>query len=252
MVIIGAGGFAKELLEIFQQKGETGNIAFYDDVNADAPEMVFKKFPVLKNETEVQEFFKQNGNEFTIGIGNPRLRYKLYQKFVALGGILASVISPRACIGSFEVNIGTGSGILDGAVFSNCTATGLGCIVYYNAIITHNCKLGNFVQVSPAVSILGTVGIDDMVLIGANAIILPKLNIGKHAVIAAGAVITKSVPDHALMVGNPAKRVGWVSEYGVKLLFDDTNHAVCSMSGEQYGLKDNIVTKIEKKVGKMF
>jgi sugar O-acyltransferase (sialic acid O-acetyltransferase NeuD family) len=243
MVIIGAGGFAKELIEIFQQKGATSDVAFYDDVTSHGPETVFGKFPVLKDEAGVKEFFGKYGNEFTIGIGNPLLRFKLYRKFVELGGSLTSVISPKACIGSFEVNIGAGSNILDGAVFSNCTETGLGCIVYYNAIITHNCKLGNFVQVSPGVSILGTVLINDFVMIGANATILPKLNIGKHAFIAAGAVITKSVPDHALMVGNPAKRTGWVSEYGDKLIFDNDGTATCIRSGEKYALGNDGIKK---------
>ena len=63
--------------------------------------------------------------------------------------------------------------------------------------------------------------------IGANATILCGNNIGKYALIGAGAVITKDVPDYALMVGNPAIQIGWVSEFGNKLIFDKSNLAIC-------------------------
>jgi sugar O-acyltransferase (sialic acid O-acetyltransferase NeuD family) len=244
MVIIGAGGFAKELVEIFQQKGQINDVAFYDDVSPLPPKMLFNRFPVLKNEAQIKEFFLQNGSEFTIGIGNPVLRYRLYQKFVALGGILTSVISPKASIGSFEVGIGIGSIVLDGAIFSNCTEAGMGCIVYYNTIITHDCKIGNFVQISPCVSLLGAVVINDFVFIGGNSIILPKLSIGKYAVIGAAAVVTKNVPDYAVMVGNPSRRIGWVSEYGDKLIFNNEGNAICKKSEEKYSLQNDTVIKI--------
>lgn len=244
MVIIGAGGFAKELVEIFQQKGATDNIAFYDDVNSNKNEMVFNRFTILRNETQVKLFFQQNDSQFTIGIGNPTLRYKLYKKFIELGGLFTSVISPKASIGSFEITIGTGCNILDGAIFSNCTEIGMGCIVYYNAMITHDCVLGNFVQIATGVSILGAVSIGDFVFVGANATILPKLQIGKNAVIAAGAVITKNVPNYALMVGNPARRAGWISAYGEKLLFGNDGYANCKVSGEKYRLQTDLVTKV--------
>lgn len=243
MIIIGAGGYAKELVEVFFQKGETDRIAFYDDINPDDGKLVFDCYPVLRNETQVKDYFLTKGNEFAIGIGNPLLRNMLYKRFIDFGGSLTSVISSKAHIGSFDVRIGAGTNIFDGAVFSNCTETGIGCIVYYNAVITHNCKLGNFVQVSPGVSILGSVLIDDYVMIGGNATILPKVTVGKNAVIAAGAVITKSVPAYALMLGNPAKQTAWLSEYGDKLVFGEDGLATCQISGMNYRLHNQIVEK---------
>jgi sugar O-acyltransferase (sialic acid O-acetyltransferase NeuD family) len=244
MIIIGAGGYAKELLEIFHQKGETKDLAFYDDINPYDGKLLFDRYRILRNEIEVKDFFRNKDNKFIIGIGNPQLRRKLCERFIALGGELASLISPRANIGSYEVQIGAGTNIMDGAVFSNCTETGIGCIIYYNVAITHDCKLGNFVQVSPGVSVLGSVFIDDFVMIGGNATILPKIRIGKSSVIAAGAVITKSVPDYALMVGNPAKQSAWISEYGDKLIFGDDGVATCQISGVKYRQQNQIVEKV--------
>jgi UDP-2-acetamido-3-amino-2,3-dideoxy-glucuronate N-acetyltransferase len=80
--------------------------------------------------------------------------------------------------------------------------------------------------------------------IGANATIVCGNNIGKYAFIGAGAVVTKEVPDYALVIGNPARQTGWMSEYGHKLKFDSTGIAVCEESLEKYKLEKNTVTKI--------
>ena len=80
--------------------------------------------------------------------------------------------------------------------------------------------------------------------IGANATIVCGNNIGKFAFIGAGAVVTKMVPDYALIIGNPAKQTGWMSEYGQKLKFNEKGIAVCPESGDEYSLKENIVVKI--------
>jgi len=80
--------------------------------------------------------------------------------------------------------------------------------------------------------------------IGANATIVCGNNIGEFSFIGAGAVVTKEVPPYALVIGNPARQTGWVSEYGIKLKFDEDGQAVCSESGEKYVLKDNKVNKL--------
>lgn len=80
--------------------------------------------------------------------------------------------------------------------------------------------------------------------IGANATIICGNSIGEYAMIGAGAVVTKEVKPFALVVGNPSKQIGWISEYGNRLAFDEKNRATCSESGLVYGLQDNKVYKI--------
>lgn len=80
--------------------------------------------------------------------------------------------------------------------------------------------------------------------IGANATIVCGNDIGEFAFIGAGAVVTKEVLPYALVIGNPARQTGWVSEYGIKLKFDEKGNAVCGESGEKYILKDNRVNKL--------
>jgi len=80
--------------------------------------------------------------------------------------------------------------------------------------------------------------------IGANATIVCGNEIGEYAFIGAGAVVTKQVLPYALVVGNPSKQIGWISEYGHRLVFDENNVAECAESGEKYQLKDNKIEKI--------
>lgn len=79
--------------------------------------------------------------------------------------------------------------------------------------------------------------------IGANATIVCGHDIGNFAFIGAGAVVTKNIPDYALVVGNPARQIGWISEFGHRLNFDEEGIAICPESNEQYIIHNQVVTK---------
>lgn len=81
--------------------------------------------------------------------------------------------------------------------------------------------------------------------IGANATIVCGNNIGQYAFIGAGAVVVKEIPAYALVVGNPSKQIGWVSEYGHRLQFNDNNVATCPETQQQYLLENNLVSRID-------
>ena len=154
---------------------------------------------------------------------------------------------------------------------------GENCNIGQNVVISPDVVLGNNVKVQNNVSIYtGVICEDDVFLgpsmvftnvmnprsainrrgqylktvvkkgasIGANATIVCGHDIGEYAFIGAGTVVTKDVPAYALMVGNPARRTGWMSEYGHKLNFDENGIAVCPESKEQYRLENNRVTKL--------
>lgn len=161
-------------------------------------------------------------------------------------------------------------------IMPNCTI-GENCNIGQNVVISPEVVLGNNVKVQNNVSIYTGVTCEDDVFlgpsmvftnvtnprsavnrrsqyaktlvrrgatIGANATIVCGHNIGAYAFIGAGAVVTKDVPDYALMVGNPARQTGWMSEYGHKLKFNQEGLAVCPESGHQYRLQNNTVTRI--------
>ncbi len=81
--------------------------------------------------------------------------------------------------------------------------------------------------------------------IGANATIVCGVEIGAYAMIGAGAVVVKDVKPYALVLGNPARQTGWVSEYGHKLHFDEKGDAICPESSDHYRLQNDRITKID-------
>ncbi|WP_394974400.1 acetyltransferase [uncultured Croceitalea sp.] len=207
MIIIGAKGLAKEILEILHQNNSINNLAFYDDVNDEVRGLVFDKFPILKSIEGVKEYFIENGNEFTIGIGNPRLRNIVCSKFTKLGGDLCSTISPNSDIGHYGNVINKGCNIGSGVVITNDVIIKEGCLVNLNVTIGHDCTIGKFVELCPNVNISGNCEIGDFTFVGTSATILPDIKIGQNAVIGAGAVVTKDVPDNTVVVGIPAKAI---------------------------------------------
>jgi len=161
-------------------------------------------------------------------------------------------------------------------IMSKCKI-GKGCNLGQNVVVSPNVVLGENVKVQNNVSIYsGVICEDDVFLgpsmvftniinprsaivrrgeyqntlvkkgasIGANATIVCGNNIGEYAFIGAGAVVTKEVLPYALVVGNPSKQIGWISEFGHRLEFDEKGFATCIESGEKYQLKNNKVEKI--------
>ncbi|MBL7921416.1 MAG: N-acetyltransferase [Bacteroidia bacterium] len=161
-------------------------------------------------------------------------------------------------------------------IMSNCKL-GKNCNLGQNVVISPDVVLGSNVKAQNNISIYTGVTCDDDVFlgpsmvftnvinprsavnrkseyakthvgkgasIGANATIVCGHDIGKYAFIGAGAVVTKHVPDYALVVGNPSRQVGWMSEYGHRLEFDKDGFATCKESGQKYKLENNAVKRI--------
>lgn len=161
-------------------------------------------------------------------------------------------------------------------IMAGCTL-GKGCNIGQNVVISPDVVLGNNVKVQNNVSVYTGVTCEDDVFlgpscvftnvinprsavprkeqylkthvgkgatIGANATVVCGHTIGEYALIGAGAVVTKDVPPYALVVGNPSLQIGWVSEYGHRLVFDEKQTAVCPESGQRYVLQDNQVKRV--------
>jgi UDP-2-acetamido-3-amino-2,3-dideoxy-glucuronate N-acetyltransferase len=161
-------------------------------------------------------------------------------------------------------------------IMPNCTL-GENCNIGQNVVISPEVVLGKNVKVQNNVSIYTGVTCDDDVFlgpsmvftnvtnprsavnrrgeyakthvgkgasIGANATIVCGHNIGEFAFVGAGAVVTKHVPAYALLVGNPARQIGWMSEFGHRLEFNKEGIAVCSESGQKYKLNESKVERV--------
>lgn len=205
MLIIGAKGFAKEVLEVFHQLNQTVGLAFFDDVNHDIGDFLFDIFPILKTEQEVKNHFLKFDNHFTIGIGNPVLRYKLYKKFTELGGVFVSSISPKARIGYYDNNIENGCNIMTNTVITSSIKIGKGVLINLSCTVGHDTVIEDFVEICPSVNVSGNCFIGSFSFVGTNVVILPNIKIGRNVIVGAGSVVTKNIPDNCTAVGIPAK-----------------------------------------------
>lgn len=161
-------------------------------------------------------------------------------------------------------------------IMSNCII-GKRCSIGQNVVISPEVRIGDRVKIQNNVSVYtGVICEDDVFLgpsavftnvinprsaivrkneykptlvqkgatIGANATIVCGITIGKYAFVGAGAVVTKNIADYALVVGNPARQTGWMSEYGHKLKFNTQGIAICPESQDSYKLENGKVSKI--------
>lgn len=175
-------------------------------------------------------------------------------------------------------SIGSGSKIWHFShIMPNCEL-GEDCNLGQNVVVSPGVKLGKNVKVQNNVSIYTGVTCEDDVFlgpsmvftnvtnprsgvnrrgmyektnvgkgasIGANATIVCGHDIGEYAFIGAGAVVTKTVKPYALMVGNPARQIGWMSQYGHRLHFNEDNRAICPESGQQYKLNNDLISLLD-------
>ena len=178
-----------------------------------------------------------------------------------------------------NVEIGEGTSIWHFSHVQPGARIGSKCTLGQNVNVANNVVIGNFVKIQNNVSVYEGVTLEDYVFcgpsmvftnillpkckypqrgaefytntlvkegasIGANATIVCGTTIGKHSLIGAGTVVTKNVPDYSLVVGNPGKVIGWVSEAGTRLKFDDKGFAFCEKSNRKYKFENGLVSDV--------
>ncbi len=204
MLIAGAKGFAKEVLEALIRIERNNQVVFFDDLSENIPLLLYGKFPVLRDMAQVKEYFLSTDNRFNIGFGNPKLRIEMYEKLKAEKGNFTSIISPNASIGHFGCKIDVGCNIMQNVVITNDVQIGKGVLINQLTSIGHDVIIGDFTEICPSVVISGNCDVGSSSFIGSNATLLPKVKIGNNVIVAAGAVVTKDVPDNCMVAGVPA------------------------------------------------
>lgn len=204
VVVIGAGDFGRTALETIRAMNKTGAefeiVGFLDD-KLGKPSI--QGIPVLGDISWAE---KPRDVSYVLGVAHPESKRTILQRLEPFKLPYLSLVHPTAVVLD-SVRLGMGVLVNAGAVVVHDTVLGDFVSVNLNATIGHDCVLGEFATVAPGANIAGRVRVGAGALIGLNATVLENSSIGQWSTVGAGAVVTKDVPAHSVVFGNPARVV---------------------------------------------
>lgn len=214
LVIFGAGGFGREVLQVVRDINEVAPVwdcvGFLVDAKY-AKEGMVQGLPVLGDIT----WLSRNPDVWVvIGVGSPAAKREITQRIRShYGNPFATLIHPRAWVGG-QVSVGEGSILCAGSLIT--TDIGIGKHVHVNigATIGHDAVLDDYVTLNPSVNVSGNVRLEEGVEVGTSSVLIPWVTVGSWSIIGAGSVVTKGLPPNITAVGTPAKVIkervpGW-------------------------------------------
>ncbi len=194
MILYGASGHGKVILDILENMGGE-DIEVWDD----RPGMDFCGYPLSLPHLDRMG----DGQKVIISIGVNKIRKKVVDK-LNNSTTFGNAIHPRAIV-STRSRLDVGTVVMGGAVINPDVIIGKHCIINTCASIDHDCKLEDFVHVSPNATLSGNVSVGEGTHIGSGAAIIQGIKIGKWCSVGAGAVVIRDIPDFATAVGNPSR-----------------------------------------------
>lgn len=204
VIIIGAGGHSKVVIDILKENNQFNIIGLLDDDENMHGKLVLG-IKVLGNIESIKKYDPKSA-KFIITIGNNLIRRELFNKISDLGYMPINAISKHAVISQYA-KLGNGLIINSGVKIHPHVHIGDNAIIGMNATISHDSIIGDNSHVSPGVHITGGVNIGPGVDIGTGAVIIPNIHIGENSIIGAGAVVTKDIENNLLAVGVPARPI---------------------------------------------
>jgi sugar O-acyltransferase (sialic acid O-acetyltransferase NeuD family) len=186
MYLYGASGHAKVIIDILMDNNVSVE-GLYDD-NASVDELI--GYRVFRT-NEIK-------GPLIVSIGSNTVRKRIAESLDVLFGI---AIHPSAIISS-NASVSEGSVAMQGVIIQSCSTIGKHCIINTGASIDHDCRIEDYVHVSPHVTLCGNVEVGEGSWIAAGSVIIPGIKIGRWSIVGAGSVVTKDIPDHVLAIGN--------------------------------------------------
>lgn len=194
LVLYGAGGHAKVVYDIMV----SNNILLEYIVDDNAPDDFFYQSKIFKPNSELLK------DKFVIvAVGNNLLRENIVNNIKHLC-YFKTLIHKSAYVSPFSV-LGVGTVVMPNVCINAEAKIGKHCIINTASVIEHECLIGDFVHISPSVTLAGNITIKNGAQIGIGVRIIPGITVGENAIIGAGTVVINDVPDGATVVGNPGK-----------------------------------------------
>ena len=204
LIILGAGGHAQVIAEAVQRAREAGMawevVGFLDDNPALAGQ-VRLGLPILGS---ISTLAQHRHDGCVIGIGDNRLRQRLFDQLRAQGEQIVAIVHPRAVIAP-DVTVGAGTVIFAGVVVNTGTTIGENVVLNTGCTVDHHNFIADHAHIAPGAHLGGDVRIGEGAFVGIGATVMPQRTIGARAIVGAGAVVTRDVPDDVIVVGSPAR-----------------------------------------------
>lgn len=203
VIVFGAGGHAKVVVDVIEQMGIYQIVGLVDD----SPELkgtVRGGYSVIGNKDDLAGMSGAGTDGVIVALGDNYRRKYVCEEIERMGFRLISAIHPSAVIGS-RVRIGAGTLVVAGVIVNVDAEIGENVIVNTGATIDHDCRIAAHVHLSPGVHLAGRVSIGEASHLGIGAVVLPNISVGKYCIVGAGAVVRENLPDKIVAVGNPAR-----------------------------------------------
>jgi UDP-perosamine 4-acetyltransferase len=210
LVIVGAGGHAKVVIEIVR------SLALYQIVGllaADRTPRTVLDEPVIGSDADLPSLLRVGVTAAFVAIGDNRTRQKVAARVRAEGFSLINAISPAATV-SPTARLGQGIAIMPGAVINAAARIDDLAIVNTGACVDHDCQVGEAAHVGPRSVLAGNVKVGKLSFLGAGSAVIPNTMIGQAALIGAGACVVRDIPDHAVAIGVPARVIRYHEQSG--------------------------------------
>ncbi len=207
VLVIGASGHAKVVLDILEKQALHQVVGLLDDFKPVGTTLF--GYEVVGSVSDVARLATQlHADGLLVAIGGNFIRSQLVERLKSLAPHLSfvSAVHPSAQIAR-GVSLGSGSVVMAGVVINSDSEIGESCILNTNSSVDHDNRLGSFSSLAPRVATGGNVSLGEGSAIGIGAVILHGCKIGQHAVVGAGSVVTRDVPDMTVAYGVPAKVV---------------------------------------------
>lgn len=210
LIIVGGGGFSREVIWLAHECSEIWNIIGILDDNPDMLGQIFCGIKVLGNIAACINYPDAN---FVVAVGSPRTRRAIVNRMQTYGDLNFAALVHSSVLKSDYVEIGAGSIITAGCILTTQITLGQHSIVNLACTIGHDVVAGDFCTLAPQVAVSGNVVFGDGVEVGTGSIIIQGLSLGQGSFIGAGAVVSKDIPSNVLAVGCPARQVKTLEEF---------------------------------------
>ena len=203
LVVIGAGGHAKMVIEAARSQAELHVVACLD-LQTSLTDCLGVR--VFEESDERIDSFHRSGSYFFVALGDNRLREKVTQRLADKGCRIATIISGSATV-SPSASIGEGTVVMPNATIGACARVGKGAILNTASSIDHDTLIEDFVHIAPGCHLAGNVKVDAGSMLGIGTCVVPSIHIGAWATLGANSTVIRDVPSHSTWVGSPARCV---------------------------------------------